>query len=74
MKRILLIGSGELGSRFLQAIVKIGNGIIIDIVEPNDSAIEIAKNRILDINNLYFICDTLERALHKLYNTLNCKL
>jgi hypothetical protein len=53
MKRILLIGSGELGSRFLQAIVKTGNDIIIDIVEPNDSAIEIAKNRILEINNLY---------------------
>ena len=40
-KSVLLVGCGEIGSRHLQALVKIDN-IIINIVEPNSESRKIA--------------------------------
>ena len=49
-KNIVLIGAGEIGSRHLQAISKLKN-VSIDVVEPNEISIQIAKSRLLEINN-----------------------
>ena len=35
MNKLLIVGCGELGSRFLQASISIGQFSIINIVEPN---------------------------------------
>ena len=48
MYKILLVGCGELGSRFLQSLLNLKNISKIDIVEPNENAKNIAINRIVD--------------------------
>jgi len=48
-KRIILIGCGEIGSRHLQALAKLSKPIDIEIIEPNDNAIVIAKQRLEEI-------------------------
>lgn len=50
MKKILLVGCGQLGSRHLQGLTKIPFESTIDVVEPNIDAIKIAKDRIKEIN------------------------
>ena len=52
LKKILLIGCGELGSRHLQAIASLGDVGEIDVVEPNDKSIELGKERIKEISDL----------------------
>ncbi|HBY86106.1 MAG TPA: hypothetical protein DEO86_09545 [Colwellia sp.] len=49
MINIALIGSGELGSRHLQSLVGIDNANIT-VVEPSSTAVEITRQRILDLN------------------------
>ena len=34
-KRIVLIGCGNIGSRHLQSLIRFGNSVFIDIVEPD---------------------------------------
>ena len=46
MKRIAIIGCGELGSRFLQAAAQISIISSIDIIEPFEKAREVAKQRL----------------------------
>ncbi len=48
MNKMLIIGCGELGSRFLQAAVSQDHISQIDIVEPGDQARETAKKRMLE--------------------------
>jgi hypothetical protein len=48
-KKILIIGCGNIGSRHLQAILKLKNNIIIEIVEPNLNAQSLAKIRLKEI-------------------------
>jgi hypothetical protein len=48
MHKILLVGCGELGSRFLQSLLNLKNISKIDIVEPNENAKNIAIKRIVD--------------------------
>ncbi|GAA0857203.1 hypothetical protein [Aliiglaciecola litoralis] len=45
MKRILLVGAGNLGSRHLQSIAKLEQPVNVVVVEPNIQAREIAKSR-----------------------------
>lgn len=45
MKKILLIGAGQLGSRHLQALKKISVESEIFVVDPSDKSLEVAKSR-----------------------------
>jgi predicted dehydrogenase len=46
MKKVIIIGCGELGSRFLQAAAQVQLISVIDIVEPFEKASETAKQRL----------------------------
>jgi len=48
-KKILLVGCGNIGSRHLQAIVKLPYEIEIEIIEPNIDAQNLAKKRLNEI-------------------------
>lgn len=45
MYNILLVGSGQLGSRYLQGLSRINNDLEIFVVDPNLNALSIAKDR-----------------------------
>ena len=45
MKNILIIGSGELGSRHLQALTKTNININIQVVDPSNESLKIASER-----------------------------
>ena len=45
-KKIILVGCGNIGSRHLQAIAKLSYDIQVDIVEPNNDAVSLAKTRL----------------------------
>lgn len=47
---IVLIGAGELGSRHLQSLVRIGPTTKITVLELSDNAISLARTRILEIS------------------------
>ena len=49
-KRIILVGCGNIGSRHLQAIAKLSYEIKVDIVEPNNDAVSLAKTRLNEIS------------------------
>jgi len=49
MKKICLIGCGNVGSRHLQAISKLPFSIDVDIIEPNLEAQELGKKRLEEI-------------------------
>jgi hypothetical protein len=49
MKKICLIGCGNVGSRHLQAIAKLPFSINVDIVEPNLESQELGKKRLEEI-------------------------
>jgi predicted dehydrogenase len=50
MNRVLIIGCGDLGSRFLQAALQVKTVSQIDIVEFSDQAIVTAKTRMDQVN------------------------
>lgn len=50
MNKVLIIGCGELGSRFLQAALQVKTISKIDIIEPSQKAIAEAKVRMDQIN------------------------
>lgn len=50
MKKIVIAGCGELGSRFLQAAVGVPEVTAIDIVEPGEKARQVAKERMLQVS------------------------
>ena len=49
MKKIALIGAGQLGSRHLQALAKIDIPVILQIVDPNTDSLIRAQKRYLEI-------------------------
>ena len=51
MKKILIVGCGELGSRFLQASLNIDIVSRIDVIEPNSISRNTASNRASEINS-----------------------
>ena len=48
-KRIAIIGAGQLGSRHLQGLAKIKQDIHITVIDPNLSALEIARPRFVEM-------------------------
>ena len=50
-QKILLVGAGQLGSRYLQGIAKINEKFIIDVLDPSLESIERSKLRIQEISN-----------------------
>ena len=56
MNKLLIVGCGELGSRFLQAAISINKFTFIEIVEPNILAVEIAKKRSLEVLSNNILC------------------
>lgn len=51
MKKIVIAGCGELGSRFLQAAVAVPEVGAIDIVEPGEKAKQVANERMLQVSH-----------------------
>lgn len=49
VKRIALIGAGQLGSRHLQALAKINIPVILQVVDPNKDSLKVARERYLEI-------------------------
>jgi len=49
VKKITIIGCGEIGSRHLQSLAKLPFNISVDIVEPREEAQKIAKSRLSEI-------------------------
>ena len=45
-KKIILVGCGNIGSRHLQALTKLNGEYLIEIIEPNDEAVLLAKLRL----------------------------
>lgn len=48
-RKIILVGCGNIGSRHLQAVVKLKNDVLIEIVEPNIKSQKLAKSRLKEI-------------------------
>jgi hypothetical protein len=48
-KRILVVGSGNVGSRHVQAVLKLKGKLSLDIVEPSEVALNLTKERIAEI-------------------------
>lgn len=49
MKKIIIIGAGKLGSRHLQALAKLSFSASIYVIDLNSNALEVAKERYLEI-------------------------
>ncbi|MBC6110553.1 Gfo/Idh/MocA family oxidoreductase [Pedobacter sp. CCM 8938] len=49
MYKIAIIGAGQLGSRHLQALLKINVDVAIEVVDPSDASLELAKQRAAEI-------------------------
>ena len=45
MKRVFIIGAGELGSRHLQALKDVNQNIDINVIDPSSESLDIAKER-----------------------------
>ena len=48
-KKIILVGCGNIGSRHLQALTKLNGEYLIEIIEPNDEAVLLAKLRLSEM-------------------------
>lgn len=57
MKKIVIIGAGQLGSRHLQGIAQSNFDISIEVVEPLENSRETAKQRYEQIENNYHVKD-----------------
>ena len=51
VRKIILVGCGEVGSRHLQAIMRLKKRVEVIVVEPRKNAINIGKKRIEEIPN-----------------------
>jgi hypothetical protein len=72
MNKILLIGCGEIGSRFLQAAVQIDGIDEINIIEPLEKARAIAKERIKQPKfNLKSVCINWHDSLISVESDIN---
>ena len=56
MKKIVLVGCGNIGSRHLQALTKLSGQVVVDIVENYSKSIILAKSRLEETkyNEKYF--------------------
>ena len=67
MKKILLVGCGELGSRFLQASLQVNDVNQIDVLELSDQAVDVARSR---MNQIQFDPETIKVNWHKSFNSV----
>ena len=51
MVKLAIIGSGQLGSRHLQALSLLDRPALIFVVDPNEDSLKIAEKRFLEISN-----------------------
>lgn len=51
MKKIALIGAGQLGSRHLQALAKIDIPVMLQVVDPDADSLKVARGRYLEISD-----------------------
>ena len=66
VKKILIVGCGNIGSRHLQAISKLNENLEIHVVEPNKKAVLVAKNRLKEIKNSKKHIFTWYKQVHEL--------
>lgn len=45
----LLVGAGQLGSRYLQGLVGVQRELVVFVVEPSSAALDLARQRLLEI-------------------------
>lgn len=72
MKTIAIIGAGQLGSRHLQALAKVDYPIDVQVVDPSNEALKIAKERfeqVMPAANVKQI--TFHNSLDELYSILD---
>lgn len=50
MKKVLIIGAGQLGSRHLQGVVSVKEPLHIQVVDPNKESLEIAAKRAEEVD------------------------
>ena len=50
LPKVLLIGSGQLGSRYLQGLSGIERQLNITVVDPSSAALDVAKQRLADVS------------------------
>lgn len=55
MKKIALIGAGELGSRHLQSLAKCDFSVSLQVVDPSKKSLETSQKRFLEIPENHFI-------------------
>ena len=67
MKKILIVGCGEIGSRFLQASLQVNDVNQIDVLEFSDQAVEVARSR---MNQIHFDSETIKVNWHKSLNSI----
>jgi len=51
MKKIVLIGVGQLGSRHLQSLALLENNLKIQVVDPSDKSLKVSKQRFEEIES-----------------------
>jgi predicted dehydrogenase len=49
MDRILLVGAGQLGSRYLQGLVALEDPLTIAVVDPSEASLAVAKERLVQV-------------------------
>lgn len=61
MKKIVIVGSGQLGSRHLQGVLKYNKEkLAVYVMDPSQDALEVSKERAAEVEHnheLHFICD-----------------
>ena len=70
MKKVTLIGCGNIGSRHLQGLVRSSFGLNIDIVDPSENSKSLAQERLKEVNydssefefNWYDSIDSIEKS------------
>ena len=68
MKKIILIGCGNIGSRHLQALVQLDETIEIEIVENSVTSVTLAKSR---LNEIKYNKNTHKIKWHDNFDTLS---
>lgn len=49
-KHVLLIGAGQLGSRYLQGLAGVSHALRITVVDPSASSLELARQRLAEVS------------------------
>lgn len=72
MKRIAIIGAGQIGSRHLQALSNLGGVVRIELVDPSEESLRIARERFYEVYQEN--SDRIKPAFHRNIDDLSGKL